>query len=252
MKRFIVRADDLGYSRGVNYGIYDCVRCGSIKNVGYMVNMEASQHGYKLIKDFDISLGLHVNVCVGNPVNEPEDVPSLVQDNGEFLSSGMYAKISDTNRINLNEMVKEIEAQYFRFVEITKCEPDYFEGHAIEHPILDMGLQIVAEKYGLKYHSVSFEPEIPGKYYGKDIYIHMESDEENYDPWNFFQRTITEEKREGNHLMVFHPGYVDHYLETHSSYTNLRSREAEMLCSERFKDFVNEKKVVLWSYKDLI
>jgi len=39
MKNIIIRADDLGYSKGVNYGTYESVKNGLINNVGVMVNM---------------------------------------------------------------------------------------------------------------------------------------------------------------------------------------------------------------------
>ena len=52
--KIMVRADDLGYSRGVNYGIYDTVKNGVIKNIGFMVNMPDSVEGYELVKDLDI------------------------------------------------------------------------------------------------------------------------------------------------------------------------------------------------------
>lgn len=54
--KIMVRADDLGYSRGVNYGIYDTVKNGVIKNIGFMVNMPDSVEGYELVKDLDICL----------------------------------------------------------------------------------------------------------------------------------------------------------------------------------------------------
>jgi len=34
MKRILIRADDLGYSEGVNYSIAKSVKDGTIKNVG--------------------------------------------------------------------------------------------------------------------------------------------------------------------------------------------------------------------------
>ena len=44
MKKIIVRADDLGFSEGVNYGIEKACRDGIIRSVGVMTNMEASEH----------------------------------------------------------------------------------------------------------------------------------------------------------------------------------------------------------------
>ena len=51
MKKILVRADDLGYSRGVNYGIHDAVYNGFINNVGIMVNMPITEAGFNMIKD---------------------------------------------------------------------------------------------------------------------------------------------------------------------------------------------------------
>ena len=62
MKHIMVRADDLGYSEGINYGIEKSVKEGIIKNVGFMVNMPATQHGYDLLKDTEICLGQHTNI----------------------------------------------------------------------------------------------------------------------------------------------------------------------------------------------
>ena len=71
MMKIMVRADDLGYCRGINYGIYDTVKKGIIKNIGFMVNMPESVSGYELVKDLDICLGQHINVCVGKPISDP-------------------------------------------------------------------------------------------------------------------------------------------------------------------------------------
>lgn len=64
MKKIMVRADDLGFSKAINYGIYETLKNGVIRNIGFMVNMPDSLHGYELVKDYDICLGQHTNVCV--------------------------------------------------------------------------------------------------------------------------------------------------------------------------------------------
>ena len=49
MKKIILRADDLGYSEGVNYGIARTIRKGKVRTVGLIVNLEYSKQGYELI-----------------------------------------------------------------------------------------------------------------------------------------------------------------------------------------------------------
>ena len=49
MKHLMVRADDLGYSEGINYGIEKTVKEGVIQNIGFMVNMPASPNSSSLL-----------------------------------------------------------------------------------------------------------------------------------------------------------------------------------------------------------
>ena len=46
MKKLLLRADDLGYSEAVNYGIEKSIRQGLIRSLGVMVNMPATQHAF--------------------------------------------------------------------------------------------------------------------------------------------------------------------------------------------------------------
>ena len=69
--KVIIRADDLGFSEGVNYGIQKACRDGLVSNVGLMTNMPSARHGYQLVKDMNIALGQHTNICVGRPLTDP-------------------------------------------------------------------------------------------------------------------------------------------------------------------------------------
>lgn len=50
LKKVLLRADDLGYSEAVNYGIEKSVKDGLIQSVGVMMNMPATVHGVALLK----------------------------------------------------------------------------------------------------------------------------------------------------------------------------------------------------------
>lgn len=183
--KIMVRADDLGYSRGVNYGIYDTVKNGVIKNIGFMVNMPDSVEGYELVKDLDICLGQHTNVCIGTPVSDPKLIPSLVDENGQFKSSRIYRQ-SKEDFVVLEEAIIEIEAQYKRFKEITHLEPSYFEAHAVASDNLLKGIEIVAKRHNLKFNDISFDG-TPVDLAGEKLYMHMESMKEGYDPFKSFR-----------------------------------------------------------------
>ena len=110
MKRLLIRADDLGFSEGTNYGIAKTVNDGIIRSVGLMPNMPAAQHGFDLIKNMEICLGQHTNICVDRPLTDPKRIPSLVDENGEFKSSSIY-RSAQKDFVVLDEVVLEIEAQ---------------------------------------------------------------------------------------------------------------------------------------------
>ena len=85
--KLIVRGDDLGISEAVNYGIRKAIIDGCLTCVGMMPNMEYARQGYDLIKDLDVCIGQHTNICLAKPVLDPQEIPSLVNERGEFYSS---------------------------------------------------------------------------------------------------------------------------------------------------------------------
>ncbi len=249
MKRIMVRADDLGYSEAVNYGIEKSVKNGIIKNIGFMVNMPASEHGYHLIKDEDVCIGLHTNICVGRPLCDPNLIPSIVQENGEFVASKTYRN-SETDLVVLDEVILEIEAQYQRFKEITGREPAYFEGHAIESDNFQRGLQIVAERHGLKFCGTSFDGS-PIIVNNQKMYMHMESMLPNYDPVQTIKNIANNNHEDGFDMIIFHPGYLDAYIMRTSSLLQPRTLEVEAACSEELKTFLTEEQIHLYTYDEV-
>ena len=85
--KIIFRADDLGFSEAVNYGIRKAIVDGVITCTGLMPNMPYAAAGYVLVKDTDVEVGQHTNICVGRPLTDPAHIPSLVQPSGEFCTS---------------------------------------------------------------------------------------------------------------------------------------------------------------------
>jgi chitin disaccharide deacetylase len=130
VKKLLVRADDLGYSEGINYGIAKSVKEGIIGSVGVMKNMPIVVHGLKLLEDTDVCFGQHTNICLGKPITDPFLIPSITNENGEFKLSKEYRQAKE-DFVVLDEVILKIEAQYKRFVELVGKPPRYFEGHAV-------------------------------------------------------------------------------------------------------------------------
>lgn len=249
MKKLMIRADDLGYSEGVNYGIYKTVKEGIIKNIGFMVNMDYSVHGYNLIKNEEVCLGLHTNICAGRPVSNPSLIPSIVQDNGEFKTSREYRN-SKEDFVVLEEVIIEIEAQYEKFKKITGREPQYFECHAIDSKNFLKGLEIVAKKFNLKYCPISFDG-TPVYVNEKKIYFWMDSMKEGYNPEHSFKNMVENSHDDAYDIMILHPGYLDNYILNNSSLTVPRTLEVEFACGSEIKKYLNENNIKLITYNEL-
>lgn len=248
-KKLLLRADDLGYSEAVNYGIEKSIKEGLIRSLGVMVNMPATEHGFHLIKDCDIALGVHTNICAERPLTDPSLIPSLVDDNGYFKSSRTYREAKE-DFVVFEEVILEIEAQYHRFVELFGRKPDYFEGHAVASQNFFKGLEYIADKYDLKYSGFSMggEPIPIGQ---SMVRFYMESMEPDYNPRTMIEKMVAETTDSIVSLGVFHPGYLDQYLLNRSSLLTPRCLEVDILTSPQVKDWIRQQKIELVDYRDV-
>lgn len=249
MKRLLIRADDLGFSEGVNYGIEKSVTDGVIRTVGVMTNMEASEHGVALLKDRDLCFGQHTNICVGRPLTDPKLIPSITNADGTFKSSREYRSAKE-DFVVLDEVILEIEAQYRRFKELLGREPSYFEGHAVASGNFFRGLEIVAERHGLRYLEMNFDGS-PSMFGVSRLYIHMESMKLDYDPLQSVKNIKFHEGRGEVDVFVCHPGYLDADILKMSSLTIPRALETEMLCSDALKEWLRGNEIQMVCYDEI-
>lgn len=248
MMKLILRADDLGISEGVNYGILKSIQDGMIRCVGLMPNMESAQHGYDLIRNIDICLGQHTNICLGKPILEPEKVPSLVNEKGEFYSShDINHRQKDT--IDIEECELEIEAQLQRFMEITGKKPEYFEGHAVFSRNYLQALENIAKKYNLFYDN-PMDKQWQNQYHIYALDLIPFDKNGLYNPYAYFESQLSRIQNQSCSIAVFHPGFLDQYILDHSSYTFIRPMECEFLCSQWLKDWVQKNQIQIVSFRD--
>lgn len=249
MKKLIVRADDLGYSEGINYGIAKSVKEGIVGSVGVMTNMTAIEHGLQLLEGANVCYGQHTNICIGKPLTNPELIPSITNVTGEFKSSKEYREAKE-DFVVLDEVILEIEAQYEKFIELIGEPPRYFEGHAVASGNFFKGLQIVADKYSLKYSPFSIEkgPVRIGK---QDVWICIDSMDPDYVPFESLKNFIEKATEDKHYMFITHPGYLDGFILKHSSMTTPRPLEVDMLCDSQTEIWLEEAGVKLITYDDL-
>lgn len=253
MLKLVMRADDLGYSEAVNYGIEKSVKEGFIGSVGLMPNMPAAKHGLSLLKGTGVCLGQHTNVCLGKPCANPDSITSLLDENGNLKSSKTYreAYAKGEDFVVFEEAFLEIEAQYMKFRELTGKDPDYFEAHAVTSVNLYKALEAVAGKYGLRYNDMS-PVKAEGKFDGiSAAACKMESMSPDYDPWQCLKRAVENARKDMPNIFVCHPGYLDDYVLTSSSLTVNRTKEVAMLCDSKMRQWLAEQGVELVTYNDI-
>ena len=246
--KMIFRGDDLGISEGVNYGLLKSIQDGALSCVGIMPNMESARHGYQLIKDIDICLGQHTNICLGKPISNPALIPSLVNDNGEFYSS------HDINHrqediIDILECELEIEAQLKRFIEITGKKPEYFEGHAVFSKNYLQALENVAKRHHLFYDN-PMDPNWQKQHHIYSLDFFSFDEKGLYDPYTYFESQLANIQKNECSIVVFHPGFLDQYILERSSYTLIRPMECEFLCSQWLKDWLEIYHIQVVNFRD--
>lgn len=246
--KLIVRADDLGYSEAVNYGIEKSVKDGITTCVGTMTNMEAAKHGLALLKDTDVCLGVHTNLCAGKPLCKVEEIASLIDPTtGEFFKSkDISARSKDT--IVKEEAMREIQAQVDQFRVLTGKNPDYIDAHGISSKNFFEALEQVAKENDLFYVDV-FNDEWYIQYNIHQTDSHYHNKEGMYDPYAYFLQNEAGLIETGYNLVIFHPGYLDRYIMQHSSFTTIRTLEVEALCSKEISIWMREHQVCLENFR---
>lgn len=252
MKRILIRADDLGWTEAINYGIAKSVTDGVIRSVGLMPNMPAAKHGLDLLKGVDVCIGQHTNICAGRPVTDPARIPSICTESGELKPSRTYREAAKRGEdfVVLDEVILEIEAQYRRFVELVGEKPHYFEGHAVASPNFFKGLEIVAEQHRLPY--LAFSMDEPVRFRSKSLYISMDSMMPDYDPFESLKKAaLADYGDDGCAMFVCHPGYLDDEILRTSSLTIPRTQEVAMSVAPETRRWLEENEIQVVTYDEL-
>ena len=92
--KIIVQSDDLGITEAVSCGIEKGIRDGVVTCTGLFSNMPAAEFALRLVKPYShVCLGQDINLVAGRPCADPGRIPSLVQEDGSFKTSGMHRAI---------------------------------------------------------------------------------------------------------------------------------------------------------------
>lgn len=112
----IVNADDFGLTSGVNKGILDCHRAGSVSSASLMVNTSAVLEAVEIARAYPaLGVGLHFNLTLGRPLNSTAAVRSLVGTDGCFFTRSRCEQRLMLGLLAREDIEREFHAQVERF-----------------------------------------------------------------------------------------------------------------------------------------
>lgn len=251
VKRLLIRGDDLGYSEAVTLGMLAAHRDGLVNSVAVMVNMPYASEGINLAKQYpDLCLGLHVNVTNGKALAPKEMIPTLVDDNGLFLSSTIRRQQLKNNEPLFSEEDAYLEAKYQidKYIELAGQLPEYIDLHVLEVEPLINAVKRIYQEYQVPvcFYAMDLSSKVISQVMRQyDYYQEHKSDFENMFIDGYF------EMQEGLNVLVTHPGFIDYDLFTTSSMINERLYDFSLVTSPKLKEWLKENDIEVISFRDL-
>ena len=159
-RQLIINGDDFGFSSGVNRAIIAAHRQGVLTSTSLMVTGAAFAEAVELAKDNPtLAVGLHLVLACGRSVLSPEQIPHLVDAEGNFSDqpekSGVFYHL---NRSARREIPLEIRAQLEKFRQ-TGLPLSHVDGHvhvhlqpAVLHPLVEL-----AEEFKIRFIRLPIE-----------------------------------------------------------------------------------------------
>lgn len=240
--KLIINADDFGFNRGINWGIIDAHKLGILTSTTMMVTMPGTDHAVQLKKAYpSLAVGLHLNISLGKPLTNGK---SLIGKDGKLIKPDL---VSEDHIYDYDEVIKEIHAQYDRFLKLTGTRPTHLDSHLFSTDKIDV----------IKKAAVNFSEEV--------MLPLRNHDSQNFRSVKFIQHRTFNSTPDLNYILnnfedikkyeyaeiMCHPGYVDQHLLDNSSYNIQRCGELEFLTSKANKKFFEENGVEFITYGDI-
>jgi chitin disaccharide deacetylase len=133
-RRLIVNADDFGQSHSINEAVIRAHREGILTTASLMVNEPACDEAVELAKKNPaLGVGLHISLLFGRSALQPETIPALVNECGEFSRDPVASGIKFFFNRGLRAQIEsEVAVQFNRFA-ATGLKCDHVNGHLHMH-----------------------------------------------------------------------------------------------------------------------
>ena len=258
--KLLLQSDDYGMTRAVARGIIHGIEHGLLRNTGMFTNMPWSEECAQWIRPYlnDIALGVDLNLTTGSPLSRPEEIPSLVNPQGNFYTSWQSRSLDQQakqDHAKAEDVRKELDTQIQRYIQLFGKKPDYLNGHAYETEKIVKIHQELAKKYEIPYCSDVMRTltGITAQEYRIGWYkkpATLENQAASSLKAYILENSETLLAQE-YYVLIGHMGYVDKTLMELSTYSLYRLNDLDAVISPEMKAWVREHNVELITYKDL-
>ncbi|MBR0418649.1 MAG: ChbG/HpnK family deacetylase [Erysipelotrichaceae bacterium] len=266
--KLIVQGDDYGFTKGVTYGILEGIDHGVLTASGMFANMDIAPWAAKFMKERkDFCWGIDFNVVSGPSVCDPKEIPHMVDENGEFIRSGVRVKdprfLTEEGRAEMfpyDEMYKELRGQYDRFTELTGFKPSYLHAHSISSENYVKAIHQIGEEEG-----IFFSQDVQEKLHFHGLHRIKkpkpnEPVKKEFDPMAQLNKDTIAQVFENEEFLLSgeyaliggHPGYVDADLLSLTTLSLERCKDLQMILSPKIRKWIDDNHIELISYKDIV
>lgn len=153
MKQLIINCDDFGWDAPATQAILELGAAGQVSSTTVMANFatDADLRALQQLASPTLSVGLHLTLNAGQPLSAAAAVPSLVDKNGQFYSSGQLWQRYLRGLVRREELKTEIAAQLHRLA-AAGLPPSHADSHQHLHqyPALGPALLGILRELGVR------------------------------------------------------------------------------------------------------
>ena len=281
MRNLIINADDFGLHLSVNEAIIAGHKDGCITSTSLMASGQAGEAAAAVALTVPtLGVGVHLTLVAERPVLPPEEIPSLVDENGCFWADHMvFIKKYIAGKISLLEVRRECEAQLKR-IQSWGIMPTHIDSHQHLHVLpkifticLDLAKENGINKMRLPAEPCGFSGKFPATFGRKIAKCGLTALAEIarvrarrqgiYTPDSFFGmvagghmqecflRAILEALPTGTSEIMIHPGRDNVLLQKQYGWPYHWEEEFQAVTSTEILNWIKENHVNLISFKEL-
>lgn len=237
--RLIINADDFGLSQSINDGIIKGIEYGCITSTTLMANMPFARMAVEKALKHNIScIGLHINMTVGKPIIENNN---LVDENGYFLSQKSQL---ENDKLTYKDAYNEIIAQIEKVNEYSngKLKIDHIDSHHLlmYKDNIKKAVEDISKKLEIP---VRNENNIKAKCPNISS---MDFTIENVKLDSLEKLIYTYKNKDITFELIVHPGFIDEYTKMVTSYLN-REEELNVLMQAKNNGLFKDIKLISYS-----